>query len=109
VAELLNPPAAKVTFQQDCLADCLWNGIASERVAQLIGKMIEASCQGQLPAHLLDNGAGGAESSPQLSEWYDNASVFRETDVLALQASCARENENNRLKTQRGIRRWIGV
>jgi len=102
VAELLNPPAAKMAFQRDCLADCLCDGIAANRVALLIQKMIN----NEIPA-----GANGAP--PQLSDLYANASVYRENDVLALQARLARaENENNRLKAQplpSRIRQWIGV
>ena len=101
-AELLNPPATKMAFQRDCLADCLCEGIAADRVALLIQQMINS----EIPAR--PNG-----TPPQLGELYANASVYRETDVLALQARLARaESENSRLKAQplpSRIRQWIGV
>jgi len=55
-------------------------------VALLIQKMIDS----EIPA-----GANGMP--PHLGELYANASVYRENDVVALQARLARaENENNR-------------
>lgn len=43
VAELLEPPAVKLAFQRDCLADCLRiDGPAAPRVATVIGCMVES-------------------------------------------------------------------
>jgi hypothetical protein len=110
VAELRNPPLVKLAFQRDCLADCLeCDGPAADRVAALMRKMVELGRQGRgigsefrLPPNLLGGGNGthGA-APPALAEWYEGQTVFRETDIQALQVRLARaENENERLKNE---------
>jgi hypothetical protein len=122
LAELLSPPLVKMAFQRDCLADCLWTGgAAADRVATLMTKMVELARGPQrLPANLLDGAALEHSNPPALQELYAEQSVFRETDLRALQVRLARaENENLRLKNQQAarsaparllarLRRWVG-
>ncbi|MDB6121289.1 MAG: hypothetical protein JWQ71_282 [Pedosphaera sp.] len=110
IAELLNPPAAKIAFQQDCLADSLeCSGSAAERVCDLMGKMVSASqemrqkgWQLNLPHDLLgQQGTFHTFGRPPLSALYEGQSLFHETSLEALQVRLARaENENERLKSE---------
>lgn len=109
VEELLNPPGAKMAFQQDVLRDCLaCDGNSARRVAELIRKMVEiaqaAPASGPLvfPANLLgDTEVQTATARPSLAVLYEDHPVFRENNLEALQLRLARaENENNRLKEQ---------
>jgi hypothetical protein len=106
IGELLNPPVAKMLFQEDCLHDALecWSP-ASPRMATLITRMVEIGrqCreQGRRPSFstrlVVPESVVG--EMPPLSLLYPNASVFRELDTVKLQVRLARaENENARLR-----------
>jgi len=110
IADLLAPPATKLAFQENCLADCLrTDGPAAPRVAALMEEMV-AACRAQrwqgvrpvLPAHMVNGVAQAAVPAlPALAELYPNQPVFQATDVGGLQVRLARaENENRRLKTE---------
>ncbi len=109
VDELLNPPGAKMAFQQDCLRDCLASdGHSAQRVARLIDKMVAMAKasppSGPLvfPANLLSGPEALPDAArPPLAALYEGHGVFRESNLEALQVRLARaENENSRLKTQ---------
>lgn len=120
LAELLDPPGAKLAFQRDCLHDCLeCDGQAAERVAELIGKMVTfardqqgANRQSRLPANLLNRtDATPMNRTLDLSELYPGKEAFSIVDVQALQVRLARaEKENERLQLRvqaRGLGYWI--
>jgi hypothetical protein len=108
VSELLDPPVAKLCFQQDCLADCLWcDGRAAERVCRLIRRMVELSVglgkNGTvLPADLLGEGRSyRLFKRASLAALYDGPAVFQTSNVESLQVRLARaENENGRLQAE---------
>lgn len=110
IAELLNPPEAKMAFQRDCLADCLeCDGLASERVAELMLRMAEIGREArrtdiklELPPDLLGRGKiFRVFDRPPLNALYPNQSVFTEKDVEQLQLRLARaENERTRLQME---------
>jgi hypothetical protein len=123
VAELLDPPAIKMVFQGDCLADCLYGyDPAAERVAWLIRKMIDLKCNGNglLPDILNSDLDISTTPPPAIKSRHTAPSAFDETDVRALQARLARaDNENGRLKAQIAaqrlpsriagkMRHWVG-
>lgn len=105
VAELLDPPASKVGFQQETLADNLvCDGSSVQRVCTLIRKMIAVAQSTDLkhcpmPPDLLGTQSVYHFISPKgLGELYRNISLFNECDPVQLQVRLARaENENARL------------
>lgn len=110
IPELLNPSAAKLAFQRDCLANNLeCDGPASERVCSLIRKMVaiakEAHRTGRDPVYPSDiiegSGIFHTFKMPPLGVMYEGHTVFQETRETALQLRLARaENENRILKTE---------
>jgi hypothetical protein len=97
VDELLQPAANKLAYQNDCLADCLrHDGPAAPRVATLIEQMIQA------PRAARSQSPTASPAAPVLADLYPGQSVFRETDVAALQVRLARaESEIARLRNDR--------
>jgi len=111
VDEILNPSACKLSFQQDCLNECLFcDGPAAPRVANLIREMFRLADAARrqrirlkLPDRILAKGETLRPSQPApLADLYPNQPVFGEMSVASLQLKLARvENENLRLKRQR--------
>jgi hypothetical protein len=112
VAELLNPPATKLAFQRDCLADSLeCNGPAAERVVKLMTRMAELGREAcrrgsapELPPDLLKSGrVCQVFTMPPLGTLYPAQSVFTESNLENLQVRLARaENERERLQLENG-------
>ncbi len=108
VAELLNPSAAKMAFQMNCLADSLEHARpAAERVRSLILQMIATAKEQPGPTlHLEPDLLGSGQTyhlflRPPLEALYPGQAVFGESNVEALQVRLARaENENARLKLE---------
>jgi hypothetical protein len=119
INELLEPPARKLSFQQDCLHDCLrCDAVAAAQVGELITKMVayarEAKCQ-QQPYVLAPN---MLQLSPvmqpvhsqnyTLADLYPEQPLFTDTDVSSLQIRLARLHKQNeklrQMLEQRGFR-----
>lgn len=107
ISELLQPPASKMAFQQDCLADNLRaDGHAAERVGSLLLKMVEAAKMNtggtQFPPDMLEQRRTyHFFMRPTLASLYPEQPVFQETELEKLQVRLARsDNENARLKVE---------
>jgi hypothetical protein len=110
IPELLNPSAAKLAFQRDCLADSLnCDGPASERVCSLIREMVKIAkearrtgCKPDFPDDMLEGTRTfHTFKMPPLGVVYEGHSVFQESSQTALQLRLARaENENRILKAE---------
>jgi hypothetical protein len=110
VDELLNPAPRKMSFQQDCLRDCLeCEGSASLRVVALIQALVAVArrlrATGQpwrLPGGLLGRQELAAPSPPvPLCELYPDQALYREQDVTRLQVHLARlQKQNERLRAE---------
>jgi hypothetical protein len=101
VGEILNPPANKLSFQRDCLADVLrCDGPAAGHVAELMEKMAEIASQQReqglmlkLPADLLGvTGSSLPEAPASLEALYPGQEIFSEDDPVVLQSMLARAN-----------------
>lgn len=90
VADLLNPPASKLAFQQDCLHDCLsCDRPAAPRVGALLERL--ARRRGVESGHGRTVAAAGSRRRRfSLEELYPDQPVFAERDVQALQVRLAR-------------------
>lgn len=116
VGELLNPPAAKMHFQEVCLRDGLeCDGSAAERVKLLMVKMISAARGHRNGSLYFERNLVGREHflSPapavSVASLYPAAEVFQNLDVEALKVRLARaENENERLKRENDLLRANG-
>jgi hypothetical protein len=116
--ELMNPPAVKARFQEECLHDCLQLGKpAAARVAELIRAMVCAWAERQgadvLPADLLGQLKGfGLPPVPLLSDLYCQGAVFQERDLTSLQVRIARAEADNielrKILGARGVGYWLG-
>lgn len=103
VAELLAPDVRKMTFQRDCLHDCLeCDGPAAPRVASLIERMVAREAGGANSVTVRDDVAtAGAAGSPSLAELYPEQDVFADQDVPRLQVRLARaEKDRERLESE---------
>ncbi|MBA4147193.1 MAG: hypothetical protein H0X66_03695 [Verrucomicrobia bacterium] len=106
IPELLDPPPAKIAFQQESLADNLvCDGSSVQRVCALIRKMVAFAASSNLKQCRMPSDLLGTQSSytffPQkrLNQLYAGQSVFEELDPEKLQIRLARaENENTRLR-----------
>jgi hypothetical protein len=120
VAEILDPPAAKVAFQGECLQDSLLcAGPASTHVAELVFKMVAQAKASKrrrqrlrLPVRMVSSQQVPPEPCfPSLTEVYPRSKVFQERDAESLQVRLARaESENARLtqlQAQRRIGYWV--
>lgn len=113
IDELLQPPAAKVHFQEVCLRDGLeCEGSAAERVKFLILKMISLSRDSRdgtlhFPRNLLGREHFLAPvAAASLAALYPTSEVFHSCDVEGLQVRLARaENENARLRRENELLR----
>jgi hypothetical protein len=112
VEEILNPPAAKLAFQRDCLMDNLEiDGRACERVRALIQKTtaIAEQCRVekrplQFPANLLAwENRKTLWRKPPLAALYPGQSVFEDDDVLSLQVRLARAHRENRSLSEENL------
>ena len=99
--EALNPPANKMSFQEDCLRDVLrCDGAAAGHVAELMEKMAEIARQQReqgaslkLPPGLLGTSAAGqGEGGAALGRSTRGRRVFTEDDPVVLQGMLARPN-----------------
>lgn len=100
VESILSPSSSKMAFQTDCLNAALYttsNSSASERVVNLITKMVEFAQSSQslpisFPPNLLgyDFLSNTHISTPSLSSLYPAHPAFIEDDCLALRLNYAR-------------------
>jgi len=116
VAQLLEPDARRLAFQNDCLRDCLeCEGPAAPRVAALIERMVTVARGVTAPVGDASgangasaNGSGADVSStrgaPSLAELYPDQPIFAESDVQRLQVRLARA-EKDRERLERELRR----
>lgn len=121
ITEILDPPANKMAFQQDCLHDCLMcDGPAAPRVGELMLRMALLARETRLTGRSLNlapNMMGFTwpdyrkKSYASLGDLYPDHSIFSETDLEALQVRYARlSKEYERLKRQLETRRlgyWV--
>lgn len=119
VREALDPPANKLSFQEDCLRDVLrCDGAAAGHVAELMEKMAEIARQQReqglplrLPADLLGMSAAGQGGGAALGALYPGQALFSEDDPQVLQSMLARANaEISHLRLQLEAQRggyWI--
>lgn len=120
--ELLTPPASKMAFQQDCLADVLSHNLpAAPRVWQLMYQMIEVAeqqRQTQSRLHLPNTMLAGAKNYTRsgllsLETIYPGQPVFADNNIQSLQVRLARlSKENDRLQSSlqsRSIGYWISL
>jgi hypothetical protein len=107
VEELLDPPARKLAYQEDCLHDALeCASPAAPRLAELLRIMAcagrlarEAGTRFSLPARLVPIDGASTWAAPSPGDLYPEADVFRERDPTHLQVRLARaESENARLR-----------
>jgi hypothetical protein len=116
VQELINPPAIKMAFQQNCLRDCLYcEGPAAPKVAALITKMADWAQQPgdsgsaiQLPFNLLGFEDWLPQGKlPSLREFYPDQAVFAENDIEALQSKLARlQKDYEEMKEAMQVRKF---
>ena len=109
IPELIEPPAARLLYQRECLRDSLWHeGSAAGRVAALIDAMARRGRQcreGDAGLRLPPNILGQVDlpvdsgSLPPLSDLYPGQAAFQLRDVQALQARLQRlERDYRRLR-----------
>ncbi len=117
VLDLLDPPAARMLFQAECLHDSLRvDGPAAPRVAALIADMARLGRKARaagLPLTLPAGMAGLAPAragvtGPTLETLYPGQAAFSESDPVALQARLARaETDNRRLRAGSTLARLV--
>lgn len=104
VHEILNPPGAKMAYQQEILADSLvCDGSAAVRVRELMEQMVALmKADRPLPADILGGQKLQLAFHPfPLRELYPEISAFSEQDMDALRCRLARaESENQQLKAE---------
>lgn len=122
VPEMLNPPPAKMLFQQDCWRYCLRSdGPAAPRVAELIRKMVEISRSlrevagtSTFPVNLLAFHDWLPAGAPvPLAQLYEGQQVFAADDVQSLRVRFARlQREHAALKEElqtRSLGYWLAA
>jgi hypothetical protein len=110
VDELLRPPATKMAFQRECLADAVaCRGRASECTVELIDRLVawarsrvqQSTVVWLPPAGMLPVPQGIMHRPPPLAELYPDQPVFAEADPIALQVRIARlQHDNDRLRRE---------
>lgn len=106
VSDILDPLAVKMMHQRDCLQDTLFLGQASQRVADLIVRMISKPlAANMMELHPFDPSQSYA--SIQLSNMYPDNPAFRQNDLDDLRIRHARlAKDYERLKIELSRRQW---